>query len=440
MKTGLEDLKYYYNNNHCPDCGGMVLHSLLDTSTFNSLFDDWAKQVYETKGKGAKINRDMYLATANKFTEAIMQGIGGIPASYDAPINLLAAKMKYNMHVFSGAKTMHQQQAMSAALFDQNGKPLTYKMFRTEVDKINPLYNETWLKTEYETAILQAEAVVDWEKIQANKHVHGCLQYKTMEDASVRPEHQPLNNIKLPVDATFWKTYFPPNGWNCRCKAIQVDCGNAAMNDDEAQRMAKKAKLPKAFKNNPAERLMQHDENDTPYFRLNNKGKPQELDAEKDYGMRSYEAIMKDLPSHPIKLPKPKSKEEFLQWWENKVKENPAGGSNFQITDKMGNKILFDAAPNANKGNFFREHVKNRHEYAWQCESVVKNPDEAWAFNQKGKLHHFYLKYYQNKIFTVIVSENGAILKAETFVDATNNKNYFNNLRKGMLMYANKKF
>ncbi|MDD6471780.1 MAG: phage minor head protein, partial [Bacteroidales bacterium] len=48
------------------------------------------------------------------------------------------------------------------------------------------------------------------------------LQYRTVRDSHVRPEHAALDGVTLPPSDPFWETYYPPNGWNCRCSAIQV--------------------------------------------------------------------------------------------------------------------------------------------------------------------------------------------------------------------------
>lgn len=38
----------------------------------------------------------------------------------------------------------------------------------------------------------------------------------------MRPEHAALNRVTLPITDSFWETFFPPNGWNCRCTVVQV--------------------------------------------------------------------------------------------------------------------------------------------------------------------------------------------------------------------------
>lgn len=48
------------------------------------------------------------------------------------------------------------------------------------------------------------------------------MQYRTAKDERVREEHAILDGITLPFDDKFWDEFFPPNGWNCRCEAIQV--------------------------------------------------------------------------------------------------------------------------------------------------------------------------------------------------------------------------
>ena len=48
------------------------------------------------------------------------------------------------------------------------------------------------------------------------------LQYRTAGDDKVRPEHAALNGVTRPMNDPFWETYYPPNGWNCRCTVVQV--------------------------------------------------------------------------------------------------------------------------------------------------------------------------------------------------------------------------
>lgn len=46
--------------------------------------------------------------------------------------------------------------------------------------------------------------------------------YTTVGDDRVRLEHEKLDGVTLPKDDPFWISFWPPNGYNCRCVAIPV--------------------------------------------------------------------------------------------------------------------------------------------------------------------------------------------------------------------------
>ena len=53
-------------------------------------------------------------------------------------------------------------------------------------------------------------------------------EYVTAGDARVRPNHWAMEGTKLPKDDPFWKENWPPNGFSCRCMAIEIyDKGTA---------------------------------------------------------------------------------------------------------------------------------------------------------------------------------------------------------------------
>lgn len=66
-----------------------------------------------------------------------------------------------------------------------------------------------------------AQQAANWAKIEENGDRYN-LQYRTAEDDRVRDEHQALAGTTLPPSDPFWNSYYPPNGWNCRCVAVEV--------------------------------------------------------------------------------------------------------------------------------------------------------------------------------------------------------------------------
>lgn len=70
-----------------------------------------------------------------------------------------------------------------------------------------------------------AYAVGAWDQIQDQAELAPYLLYDAVDDHRTRPEHAALDNQVHPVASPFWRTYYPPNGWNCRCSVIQLDEG-----------------------------------------------------------------------------------------------------------------------------------------------------------------------------------------------------------------------
>jgi SPP1 gp7 family putative phage head morphogenesis protein len=78
------------------------------------------------------------------------------------------------------------------------------------------------LRTIYDTNLRTARASALWQRVQANKELLPFLRYSAVMDRRTRPLHRAWHGTILPVDHPFWRTHFPPNGWNCRCTVIQL--------------------------------------------------------------------------------------------------------------------------------------------------------------------------------------------------------------------------
>lgn len=124
-------------------------------------------------------------------------------------------------YLFSGFKTFHELNQAFPSLIDENGNKKPFNRFLNDVKTIDKTYNERYLRAEYNFASASAQMAAKWEQMAADGDEY-YLQYRTAGDGAVRPEHAALHNVTLPASDSFWDTYYPPNGWNCRCTVVQV--------------------------------------------------------------------------------------------------------------------------------------------------------------------------------------------------------------------------
>ncbi|MDF7776879.1 phage minor head protein [Sphingomonas sp. AOB5] len=76
------------------------------------------------------------------------------------------------------------------------------------------------LKTIFDTNLRTSYAAGRWERAQRVKSAFPFMEYRSMEDDKVRPEHNAWDGTILPIDDPWWDTHYPPCDWACRCTAI----------------------------------------------------------------------------------------------------------------------------------------------------------------------------------------------------------------------------
>lgn len=130
-------------------------------------------------------------------------------------------RLERSNYIFSGIKTFHELNEAFPSLIDENGNRKPFERFLNDVHKIDETYNRNYLRAEYNFVQASAEMAAKWEQF-AEDGDHYNLQYRTAGDDKVRPEHAALNGVTLPMSDPFWESYYPPNGWGCRCTVVQV--------------------------------------------------------------------------------------------------------------------------------------------------------------------------------------------------------------------------
>ncbi len=165
----------------------------------------------------------------------------------------LLQKLKSDVFVFSGCKTEVELREASAMLLDAEGKPVEWNTFKVAVLKVHKRYNEHYLEAEYNFATQSAEMAARWAD-QATDGDRYNLQYRTAADDRVRESHERLNRTTLPATDEFWNSYYPPNGWRCRCTVVQV-LKNKYPESDPAKAIEEGKKATTHIDKNRANRL-----------------------------------------------------------------------------------------------------------------------------------------------------------------------------------------
>ena len=236
----------------------MAAEDYPDASSIEAAFEKAMKWLHGKRIFGAgmmneKPVRRLMEETAAYLSEGIGRGIMEEPAS-----EAMAQSLRESAGVFSGFKTFHEMKEAAGLLLDESGNLKPFERFSNDVQKINDAYNKHYLKTEYAFAVRSAEAAARWEEQQDDGGGRYLLQYRTAGDKKVRKAHQALEGITLPPSDPFWDSYYPPNGFNCRCTVVKVRAAKYPATDSgEAMKTGDKAtegKYAEMFRFNPGKR------------------------------------------------------------------------------------------------------------------------------------------------------------------------------------------
>src|SRR5450830_817588 len=82
-------------------------------------------------------------------------------------------------------------------------------------------YGTPWrLETIYETNMQSAYMAGRYQGMMAAKQYAPWWEYSAVMDNRTRPEHAAMNGLVFRYDDPIWNTWYPPNGFRCRCRVI----------------------------------------------------------------------------------------------------------------------------------------------------------------------------------------------------------------------------
>jgi len=187
------------------------------------LIDKIARDLQQGKMKPSDLNQDLITQTYNDLSEGAGKGYGKEWGKFPGDNKgTLPTELKKNIYQFSCAKTFTQLESINKLLVTADGRLRTYKEFREGVKAINKQFNENYLRTEYNTARSAAQMAQKWQGFLEAKDLFPNLEFRTVGDDRVRPEHILLDGIIQPIESPFWKDHYPPLDWSCRCDVMNT--------------------------------------------------------------------------------------------------------------------------------------------------------------------------------------------------------------------------
>lgn len=195
----------------------------------DTAFFDAAAMVYNAGSFDASmLNTPEARRLVAETLRQIKRGIdSGLP--HEVP-EVVRHALENNAFIFSGFKAYHTLREVGLSLVTDKGDIKPFETFRRDVEAVNNCYNHNYLYAEYNHAVGSSLMAARWQKIEADGDRYD-LQYRTAQDDRVREEHAVLHGTTLPPSDPFWSLYLPPNGWNCRCTAVQVRKGKYPQSD-----------------------------------------------------------------------------------------------------------------------------------------------------------------------------------------------------------------
>lgn len=175
------------------------------------------KQLHKNQGykpedlKTENAYQDLIKKTYDIFNTAIIDN--------DMPEDMQRS-LQSDAFLFGSLKTNAQLFEASQLLLDDNGNLKPFNQLSKEFELLNVNYNQNYLEAEYEFAVASSQMGSKWSELGSSDRYN--LQYRTAKDERVRASHRALADTTLPKEDAFWASFYPPNGWRCRCTAVEV--------------------------------------------------------------------------------------------------------------------------------------------------------------------------------------------------------------------------
>lgn len=217
LEDGGEEGTGVISNDYDPDDFEQSLQSLIDSMANDIYFNretelstDYVRRIAEL------FNKEVY----NAFN---FEGNFNNPDFDTQDLEFIQAIRKHNYY-FAGGKNKVLAKSFAELVLDEDNEVRSFSKFKKECQEVGLKFNRNYLKTEYQTAISNAQSAAEWNSFVDDD----ILQYSATMDKVTRPEHARLNGLQLKRTDRLWNSIAPVNSWNCRCRLLVVPNGRSA--------------------------------------------------------------------------------------------------------------------------------------------------------------------------------------------------------------------
>ena len=234
----------------CPTCAGKGVPIASEQLPRDYNFEQHAEQVLKELFSQEKPSSGLLTLTGKTLADKVQDSYTHITPDFTTPDTAMLAQLTSDVWQFSAAKNWQEMRDLTLLLKDENGKLREWADFKEAARSVIDKYQTTWMRSEYNFAVSASQSAARWTEFEKEKDAIPNLKYQTVGDDAVRPEHQLLDGIIRPKTDPWWNTHYPPNGWGCRCEAVEVPNGLGRITPDDRVPVIS---IPKMFRTNLAE-------------------------------------------------------------------------------------------------------------------------------------------------------------------------------------------
>ena len=166
----------------------------------------------------------MWREVLRVINEGTIEGLtqAAVPPKHDA---MFLQELRHANEVFAAFKVHAMGEEMAAKLFDQQGNLKSFDKWVNDVAGISSHQVGSWLRTEYDTAVIRAHAAADWKVFERNRDIFPNLRWMPTTSPNPEGSHRQYwqSGLTLPIDDPFWNSHHPGDRWNCKCSLEATD-------------------------------------------------------------------------------------------------------------------------------------------------------------------------------------------------------------------------